>query len=132
MNQTDAPIPSRVTASTDFTAVVSGHFHNCALTGDGIASCWGENTNGQLGNGTTRDAAAPQRVVTNRRFASIAAGGNELVSSRGDVTTWGFSCAVTADSGTVFCWGDNRHGALGDRSTDTRLTPVPISNPEAH
>jgi len=132
MDQTDAPIPTRVAAGPDFMTVVSGHFHNCALTRDGIASCWGENSNGELGNGTTRDAAVPQRVATNRRFASIAAGGNELVSSRGDVTTWGFSCAVTADTGTVFCWGDNRHGALGDRSTDTRLTPVPISNPEAH
>jgi alpha-tubulin suppressor-like RCC1 family protein len=131
INQIDSPIPTRVAAATDFSAVVSGQFHNCAFTRDGVASCWGANTDGELGDGTTRDAAAPQVVATKRRFISIAAGGNLVVSARGDVTTWGFSCAVTADGGTVFCWGDNRHGALGNGSTDARLTPVPISNPEA-
>jgi alpha-tubulin suppressor-like RCC1 family protein len=132
MNQVDSPVPTRVTAATDVSAVVSGQFHNCALARDGVASCWGANTDGELGDGTTHDAAAPQRVATDRRFVSIAAGGNLVVSPRGDVSTWGFSCAVTIDSGTVLCWGDNRHGALGNGSTGGALSPAPISSPGAN
>jgi alpha-tubulin suppressor-like RCC1 family protein len=130
MIQTDSPIPNRVAATGEFKAVASGHLHNCGLTRDGVAFCWGANTDGELGDGSTRDAAAPQRVATDRRFISIAAGGNLVVSPRGDVATWGFSCAVTVDGAIVLCWGDNRHGALGNGSTNGSLTPVHVSNPD--
>jgi alpha-tubulin suppressor-like RCC1 family protein len=130
MAQSDSPVPNRVATDIGFSMVSSGLFHNCALTRDGVAYCWGENTDGALGDGTTHDAAAPQRVATNRRFASLAVGGNLVVAKSGDVTTWGFMCGLTADDGTVLCWGDNRHGALGNGSTATALTPMPISNPE--
>jgi alpha-tubulin suppressor-like RCC1 family protein len=132
MNQMDSPVPTRVAATTDFATVVTGPFHTCALARDGVGYCWGGNTDGQLGDGTTRDAAAPQAVATNRRFISLAVGGNLLVAKSGDVTTWSFTCGVTADLGSVLCWGDNRHGALGNGSTDRALTPVPIASPEAH
>jgi alpha-tubulin suppressor-like RCC1 family protein len=128
-NQIDSPVPIRVAAATDFSAVVSGQFHNCALTRDGVAYCWGENTDGELGDGTTHDAVAPQRVATNRRFASLAVGGNLVVAKSGEATTWGFTCGLTTDDGAVLCWGDNRHGALGNRSIDRVLTPTPIAKP---
>jgi alpha-tubulin suppressor-like RCC1 family protein len=127
--QTDSPVPNRVAADMEFSTVSSGLFHNCALTRDRVAYCWGENTDGELGDGTTHDAAAPQRVATSRRFVSLAVGGNLIVAKSGDVTTWGFTCGLTADDGTVLCWGDNRHGTLGNGSTTRALTPTPISNP---
>jgi len=108
--------------------ITTGSFHDCALTAGGIAYCWGTNTDGELGNGTTRDAATPQRVSSDRRFKSIAAGGNIFVGKPGEVSTWGFTCGVTVD-GSVTCWGDNRHGALGNGSTNRALTPTPIVNP---
>jgi alpha-tubulin suppressor-like RCC1 family protein len=123
------PVPVRVAGSPDWATIVVSPFHNCALTRDGIASCWGENTDGELGDGTTQDAAVPRRVATTRRFIAIAAGGNALVARAGDVSTWGFTCGVTTDDGGVLCWGDNRHGALGNGSTNRALTPVPISDP---
>ena len=123
------PVPVRVSGSPDWATVAVGLYHNCALTRDGVAYCWGENTDGELGDGTTRDAAAPRRVATNRRFIAIAAGGGAFVAKPGDVSTWGFTCAVTTDDRGVLCWGDNRHGALGNGSTKRALTPVPISDP---
>ena len=128
----DSAVPTRVAGDIDFSMVVSGPFHSCALTREGVAYCWGENTDGELGEGTTHDAAMPRGVTTNRRFVSLAAGGNVVVAKPGDVTTWGFTCGLTADDGTVLCWGDNRHGALGNGSTNGTLTPVPISKPEAN
>jgi Regulator of chromosome condensation (RCC1) repeat len=110
--QMKSAVPERVTGLTDVSTVTTGHFHDCAVTRDGTAFCWGTNTDGQLGDGSTREAAAPQRVATTHRLLSIAAGGNVEVSTPGHVATWGFTCAVTADDGSVLCWGDNRHGAL--------------------
>ena len=127
--QMESPIPKRVTTDSEFSTVATGPFHDCALTRDGVAYCWGANTDGELGDGTTRDTAVPQKVATTRRFVSIAAGGNAFIAKSGDVSTWGFTCAVTVDDGTVLCWGDNRHGALGNGSTDRALTPTSISNP---
>jgi alpha-tubulin suppressor-like RCC1 family protein len=131
MLQMESPIPTRVAADREFTSIVTGHFHDCALALDGAAYCWGANADGELGDGTTHDATSPQRVATNRRFVSLAVGGNVLVAKPGDVTTWGFTCGLTADDGTVLCWGDNRHGALGNGSTAGTLIPTPISNPGA-
>ena len=124
----ESAVPKLV-ADVQFTVVSTGLFHDCALARDQVAYCWGQNTDGELGDGTTRDAAAPQRVATTRRFVSIAAGGNVFVAKPGDVSTWGFTCGVTADEGAVQCWGDNRHGALGNGSTDRSLTPTPIAKP---
>jgi regulator of chromosome condensation (RCC1) repeat-containing protein/Regulator of Chromosome Condensation (RCC1) repeat protein len=107
----------------------TGLIHDCAVARDGVAYCWGQNGSGQLGDGTTRDAPTPQRVATNRRFTSIAAGGNVFVVKPGDAALWGFTCALTSDDASVLCWGDNRHGTLGNGGTNRALTPTPIVNP---
>ncbi len=128
MLQAGPPIPTRVATDRRFTAVTTGHFHDCGITLDGSAYCWGTNTDGELGDGTTRDTAAPQRVATDRRFISIAAGGSLFVEKPGDVKTWGFTCGLTTE-GAILCWGDNRHGALGNGSTNRTLTPTPVAEP---
>jgi alpha-tubulin suppressor-like RCC1 family protein len=129
MFEMKSPVPERVSIPGEISVVTTGHFHDCAITRDGTAYCWGTNTDGEIGDGSTRDSAAPQRVATTRRLISIAAGGNVDVSTPGHATTWGFSCAVTAGDGSVLCWGDNRHGALGNGSTDRSLIPVRSVNP---
>jgi alpha-tubulin suppressor-like RCC1 family protein len=127
--QMKSSVPERVSIPGEIAVVTTGHFHDCALTQDGTAYCWGTNTDGEIGDGTKLDAASPQRVATNRRFSSITAGGNVFVAKPGDVATWGFSCGLTADDGSILCWGDNRHGALGNGSTARALTPTPIAKP---
>jgi alpha-tubulin suppressor-like RCC1 family protein len=100
--------------SSGVTAVAAGDFFTCAITtGDGL-QCWGNNSNGQLGNGTTTDFSIPDGVVgLSRATKTLAAGGNH-------------SCAITS-AGGVKCWGLNSSGQLGDGTTTNRKAPVPVS-----
>jgi alpha-tubulin suppressor-like RCC1 family protein len=87
--------------------------HTCALLASGSVSCWGANTDGQLGDGTTTNRPTPVAVFGIRDAVGIAAG---------EIHT----CAVLAD-GSVSCWGDNSAGELGDGTTTSRSIPVNVS-----
>jgi alpha-tubulin suppressor-like RCC1 family protein len=105
--------------------------HSCALTADGTAYCWGENRFGQLGDGTTRTGFVPTPVLTSLKFTSIATssgfatGGNVALPTT-TVGVTAHTCALTS-AGTPYCWGWNGNGQLGDGTTTTRLSPVPVS-----
>jgi RHS repeat-associated protein/uncharacterized repeat protein (TIGR01451 family) len=96
------------------TAVVAGDFHTCALTTGGGVKCWGNNSNGQLGNNSTTNSSIPVNV-------SGLTSGVSLVTAGGNHT-----CALLITGG-VKCWGRNGQGQLGDNTTTQRLTPVDVS-----
>lgn len=88
-------------------AIASGWRHVCALTTDGAVKCWGNNHEGQLGDGTGIDRKTPVDVVAiPSGVTAIAAGGEH-------------SCALA--KGTVLCWGENEDGQLGDGSFKSTL-----------
>jgi len=93
--------------------------HSLALAADGTIYAWGDNSRGQLGNGSTVSSAAPVAVNMNGALAgktivAVAAGG-------------AFSVALSAD-GEVFTWGDNNGGQLGVDSTNAFFTaPVAVA-----
>ncbi len=91
-------------------ALTVGDTHTCAQWSDGSVRCWGGNTFGQIGDGTTTDRPAPTAVTGLGDAADTTAGS-------------GHTCARRAD-GTVWCWGDNAHGQLGDDTTTARTVPT--------
>jgi len=101
---------------TNVAQVSSGGAHTCAVLTNGTVKCWGQNAQGQLGDGTT----------TNRNKASLLVSGLSSVASV--ATGNNHSCALITN-GTMKCWGWNGHGQIGDNSLGTnRLTPVTASS----
>jgi alpha-tubulin suppressor-like RCC1 family protein len=92
-----------------------GTYHACEIVlADGSVRCMGYNGSGQLGDGTTTTrctSAVP--VVGLTGVTALAAGGD-------------FTCALESD-GTVWCWGTNYYGTLGDGTYTGRGTPAKVS-----
>ncbi len=91
--------------------------HACLVTEAGQVWCWGNNQDGQLGDGTTDDASTPHPVVMAddspfEEAAMVTVGAHH-------------TCAVKTD-GTVWCWGYNYYHQLGDGTTESRLHPVQV------
>ena len=116
---TDSPSP--VTVTGDFSAVSIGGAHSIALdtTAGGNVWSWGLNGSGQLGDGTVVSKTSPAQVLVSvdgpalAGVKAIAAGGNH-------------SLAIAADD-TVWAWGLNSSGQLGDGSVVTTSSPVQVS-----
>jgi hypothetical protein len=108
--------PTPVAGLGGVTALALGSDHNCALTA-GRVQCWGENVDGQLGNGTVVNSATPVTVVDLEGVEAIWSG-----------ATASHTCARVSD-GSVHCWGFNGSaaGGLGVGSTETFSSrPLPL------
>jgi alpha-tubulin suppressor-like RCC1 family protein len=108
-------------AAASVVMVTNGLAHTCALIADGTARCWGLNSNGQLGDGTTTQRLSPV-VVKNSTNTGPLTGITQIVA--GGTHT----CARLSD-GTARCWGKNANGQLGDGTTTQQLLPVVVKNP---
>lgn len=106
-----ATSPVKQPSSVKLVAITAGSRHSCGLTSDGSAHCWGSNSNGELGDGTTTDRGSPV-AVPNLQFKSIRAGR-------------AFTCGVLLDN-TARCWGYNYFGMLGVGDTNNRLVPTTV------
>ena len=94
-------------------SVVAGRSHSLALKSDGTVWAWGNNSTGQLGDGSTTDRWTPVQVSGLSGVIALAAGSEHSLALKSD--------------GTVWAWGDNSNGQLGDGSTRNRFTPVQVS-----
>lgn len=109
---------SSTPASTGLTEVVSlavGTSHVCVARVDGSVWCWGRNSDGQLGDDTTLDRAAPTQVVGVTGIVEVVAGGHH-------------TCARDA-SGGVWCWG--HAGCVGHDASTPAPLPGRVVMPQA-
>jgi alpha-tubulin suppressor-like RCC1 family protein len=110
--------PTQISKPTaGWASVTDGGGHGCAIRKDGGLWCWGYNVQGELGIGTTVNAARPHQVTApaSTGWASVTAGANQ-------------TCAIRSDS-TLWCWGYNGDGQLGLGNTTTEDTPQQVTSP---
>jgi len=104
--------------------VDGGNNHSVALKGDGTVWAWGYNKYGQLGNNTTVTTEMPTQVLGKDAngfltdIQMIASGTNHVLALKND--------------GTVWAWGYNNYGQLGDNTQITRYTPVQVLSEDAN
>jgi alpha-tubulin suppressor-like RCC1 family protein len=114
---------AQVTGLSNVVAIAAGHWHSVAVKSDGSVWTWGLNStswdanrNGQLGDGTTTTRLTPVRV--------LGVGGVGYLSGVAKVAAGAsFTLALKSD-GTVYGWGTNLEGELGNGNKTTSLTPV--------
>ena len=114
---------AQVTGLSNVVAIAAGHWHSVAVKSDGSVWTWGltstswdANRNGQLGDGTTTTRLTPVRV--------LGVGGVGYLSGVAKVAAGAsFTLALKSD-GTVYGWGTNLEGELGNGNKTTSLTPV--------
>ena len=98
-----------------FAQVSAGHDHTLAVGSDGHVYAWGDNSKGELGDGSTINKNTPVRITENdaikgKTFIAVSAGTK-------------FSVALASD-GSVYTWGDNERGSLGNGSITDSSVPV--------
>ena len=106
--------PVQVSGLSDVQAIAAGALHSLALKNDGTVWAWGRNDFGHLGDGTTNDLRTTPVQVSGLSGVQAIAGGDA------------HSLALKND-GTVWAWGFNVFGELGDGTTTQRTTPVQVS-----
>ena len=99
--------------TSNVVAISASSIHTCALTSAGGVKCWGNNSFGQIGDGTTVFRTSPVDVVG-------------LSSGVVQVSAGLFSTCALTNSGGVKCWGGNATGSLGDGTTQGRVIPVDV------
>jgi alpha-tubulin suppressor-like RCC1 family protein len=98
-------LPIAFARAADITRLSLGSDHSCALLSDGTAWCWGRNRTGELGLGT----AARQDVTLRTEPTEITA-----VTDIAEIELGARHTCARKNDGTVWCWGSNDFGQLGD------------------
>lgn len=157
-NTTTAPTSPAATASTP--ALADNYGYSLAVKRDGNVWAWGDNSNGQLGDGTTTSSSVPVQVVgpggtgTLGAVVSVAAGGGSAYAVKSDGSLWAWGTATSSNvpvqvfagtlsgvtavaaashhllalesNGSVWAWGANNYGQLGNGTSGTTGSSVPV------
>ncbi len=110
----NSPTPVAVAGGLTFSGLATGtsRSHTCGLTSSRAPYCWGQNSSGQLGNGSTTGSATPVAVSGGLTFSALTTGD-------------GHACGLTS-AGAAYCWGLNDRGQLGNGSTTNSNVPAKV------
>jgi alpha-tubulin suppressor-like RCC1 family protein len=108
--------PTRVDRGQLYRAVAAGMSHSCAIARDGRLFCWGADSSGSLGLGTSEETEVPlpAQVSTDADYRSVRA-------------SWFHTCAVRGN-GVLVCFGRNTEGQLGVSDTTQRNVPTRVGS----
>ena len=111
-------VPAKVINLGNAIKVVSGDYFACALMKDGSVKCWGEGSNGQLGNATFSEEDSPVNVhgLEGLKVVDIAC------------SPEGYHVCALLNVGGMKCWGWDDYGQLGDENTGNQDVPVNVHN----
>jgi alpha-tubulin suppressor-like RCC1 family protein len=116
-------VPNRTGTESDWVSISAGSAFSMGVRGNGTLWAWGANNRGQLGDGTTTDRPVPTRLGTASDWRSVSTDANYDTSQGG--TQDAHTVAVRHD-GTLWAWGDNTWGQLGEGSRTTRPVPTGV------
>lgn len=114
--------PQQVTVSgaNDFTRVVSGVNHTCALHSSGTVNCFGDNTYGQLGDNTNTSRIGSSSVV-------VGTSGTGTLSNIREISAGRYHTCAVDNSNNLYCWGRNDLGQLGNNTITDSVRPILIA-----
>ncbi len=113
-------IPVQVTGLSGIISIVAGRSHALALRSDSTVWGWGYNYYGQLGNGSTINSSVPVQSTACNHIIAIATGENHTIALRN-----------TGLGDTLWTWGSNSAGELGNGTTTNSSTPSAIIGPDS-
>jgi alpha-tubulin suppressor-like RCC1 family protein len=116
------PVPRvvQLPAGTIVTRVFASYVNGGALTSTGAYYDWGANNNGQVGNGSINSADVPVRVSFPQRVIKVTQGGSEPGNGQ---------TIVMLSDNSLWAWGADSDGQLGDGGTANQLSPIQIHSP---
>jgi alpha-tubulin suppressor-like RCC1 family protein len=109
------PAPTRINSLTGIVDIVAGGTFSLAVRNDGKVWSWGYNADGQLGQGTSGAPIGTPAQVLSINNGALVAGSN-------------YNGVALATDGTVWTWGDNTKGGLGNGSGQVGQIPVEVPN----
>lgn len=107
----DQTTPVQVQGLTNVVKICAGRFFSLAIKSDGTVWTWGQNLYGQLGDGTVNDSSIPVQVSSLANATSVAAIG-------------AFHCIVMKSDSSIWSWGRNTYGNLGDNTVANSSVPI--------
>jgi len=111
--------PYMIMEGTAFADVFPFHNYSMAIDEAGNLWAWGENDEGQLGDGTTQNSSVPIQIAEGVTFQSVSSIGNFVRRQWVNIHT------IALDtSGNIWSWGNNSFGQLGDGTTEHRALPA--------